>query len=680
MKSFKVLLSFLTLVLFVAGCGDEETTPVSTYNDTQVEGLIEQVTDINYLIESNQVLRNASFRDKEILRSSLHSIQVNSAILDEVPTDSSALQRLNSALKDIQNLYLTERDQERIAPIFQRATRILAKFAQIQNSNLADLRWSIFSYRFSDGLGDFTNLVENSTWKVRYVQQERYLANFGSGTPATAVMVSPIYDLTKVKNLAYSIRHNIGVEDDLGSETTRSEVMNNTFKVMVSTTYEKGEEFDMAKFKRLPMGPIPTGLNFDTVDSGIIDLSAYAGLKNVTFAIVYDNKKRFERFSWVSWSIERFNLYGLTDSPLPYVSAYVPPIPSSWSYEFGEQGFDNLGQITVEGTPGEFVLGEHNGNKFMKMQNQNARGTKLLFSAPLDLKDLVSPSVQLEHTINFYEGDAITNKDVKMMAAEYQEGVSPKDLNWITLDFETGPEGNSWNVFKSEDLPLPDELKGKVIRLGWSHTARDGSTPVWQMISTNIKDLEESGATVTVLEDDFTTTPTIDPAALTWTYDFGAQGLSELTQIALEGEPAQFTEGAHNGVSFVKMQARDVIGTQLLYTKAIDLAGNTMPSLQFTHTINFYKGEFKEQNDVKVVVALDQEGVEAKDLNWEMISFQEGPTGSDWNVYTTEDFKLDAKYMGKKIRIGLSHTSREGSTPVWQILSANIKDLSLVGN
>ena len=200
------------------------------------------------------------------------------------------------------------------------------------------------------------------------------------------------------------------------------------------------------------------------------------------------------------------------------------------------------------------------------------------------------------------------------------------------------------------------------------------------MISTNIKDLDESGATVTVLEDDFTTTPTIDPAALTWTYDFGAQGLSELTQIALEGEPAQFTEGAHNGVSFVKMQARDVIGTQLLYTKAIDLAGNAMPSLQFTHTINFYKGEFKEQNDVKVVVALDQEGVEAKDLNWEMISFQEGPTGSDWNVYTTEDFKLDAKYKGKKIRIGLSHTSREGSTPVWQILSANIKDLSLVGN
>lgn len=78
-------------------------------------------------------------------------------------------------------------------------------------------------------------------------------------------------------------------------------------------------------------------------------------------------------------------------------------------------------------------------------------------------------------------------------------------------------------------------------------------------------------------------------------------------------------------------------------------------------------------------MALDQESVEAKDLTWEVLDFQQGPNGSDWNVYTTEDLPIPANMQGKKIRVAFSHTSREGSTPVWQILSANIKDQSLIG-
>jgi hypothetical protein len=684
MKCLNKIIGLIILCSLLSTCGDSTEVKVSEYNDPRVETLIEEATDIDYLIASEQILRNSSQRDKDNLKSSLHNIRVNLAILDENPNDANALQRLNSALDSYQGLIITERDQERIRPIFDLAAKLLAKYAKAQNTDLENIRWSVFSYRFSDGLGDFTNMIENSTWKVRYVQQERYLANFGNGSPSTAVMLSPIYDLSNVKNAAYSIRHNIGVEDDLGSEATRAEIMNNTFKVMVSTTYQKGEEFDFSKFKRLPMGPIPTGLNFDTVDSGIIDLSAYSGKKNVTFAIVFDQQKRLERFSWISWSIERFNLYGLTDTELPYVSAYIPPIPSSWSYQFGEQGFSNLQQVTVEGTPDEFVVGEHGGNKFIKMQNQNARGTKLLFTAPLDLKSLNEPAVQFEHTINFYEGEAKEKKDLRMMVAEYQEGVHPKDLAWETLDFEVGPDGGSWNVFKSEDLPLPDKFKGKVVRLGWSHTSRDGSTPVWQMISTNIKDLTDSGFNVEVLEDDFSTgsdaddTP-VDPAAFTWNYDFGGQGLSDFSQITLEGAPGQFTEGEHNGVAFVKMQARDVVGTQLLFSNVIDLTSNKEATIQVSHTINFYKDEFKAQNDVKILVALDQESVEAKDLTWEVLDFQQGPNGSDWNVYTTEDLPIPANMQGKKIRVAFSHTSREGSTPVWQILSANIKDQSLIG-
>ena len=682
MKTFNQIICFVLLSTMLANCGGSEKQ-VSEYNDPQVESLIESATDMDYLIASEQILRNASQRDLENLKSSLHNIRVNLAILDETPQNSEALSRLSTAILAYESLIITERDQERIRPVFDAAAKLLAKYARTQKTDLNNIRWSVFSYRFSDGLGDFTNMVPNAEWKVRFVQQERYLATYGNGKPTMAVMLSPIYDLTRVKNLAYSMRHNIGVEDDLGSETTRSEVMNNTFKVMVSTTYKKGDAFDISEFKRLPMGPTPSGLNFDTIDTGIINLKAYEGKSKVTFAIIFDHKTTLERYSWLSWSIERFNLFGLTDTDLPYVSAFVPPAPTSWEYNLGEQGFkDGLQQVTVEGTPEDYEVSEHNNVKFMKMQNQNARGTKLLFTTPLDIKDLLEPAVQLKQTINFYEGEAKTKKDVRMVIAEYKKGVAPQDLEWQTLDFKTAPAGDGWDIVNSEELPIPEELKGKVIRLGWSHTSRDGSTPVWQIISTNIKDLAKTGADVTVLEDDFVATPQappVDPAAISWSYDLGEQGLAGLTQVTTEGAPGEFTEGEHNEVKFVKMQARDVIGTQLLYTDVIDLTNNTAPSVQLTHTINFYNEEFKATNDVKVMVALEQDGVAPKDLAWESIDFKNGPGGKDWKVYTTEDFILPEAFKAQKIRISWSHTARADSTPVWQILSVNIKDQTKIG-
>ena len=683
MKQMTKFFGILLLAALLNGCGGEDV-PVSKYNDPQVETLIADATDVDYLIGSSQILRNSSERDKQILQSALNNIKVNLAILDEKPSDSEALQRLNSAIDQYENLILTERDKERIRPVFNEAVRLLAKFARIQKTELPNIRWSVYSYRFSDGLGDFTNVIENSNWKVRYVQQERYLANYGNGLVSKAVMVTPIYDFSNVKNIAYSMRHNIGVEDDPQDQATRSQIMNNTFKVMVSTTYKKGDKFDESAFRRLPMGVLPTGLNFDTVDTGIIDVAGLAGKKNVTFAIVYDQKFKLERYSYVSWSIERFNIYGLTDKELPFESAYVEPIPSSLSYEFGEQGFDKLQQVTLDGTPDEFQVSEHNGTKFIKMQNQNARGTKLLFTAPIDLANLIEPSVQLEHTINFYEGDAVANKDVKMVIAEYKKGVNPAELEWKDLDFKVGPEGNSWNVFKSEDLALPAEFVGKVVRLGWQHTARDGSTPVWQMISTNIKDQALTGATAPFLEDDFVAEPQNDEPqvpseAMTWKYDFAVKGLTEVSQITLEGTPADFVESEHNGKKFIKMQDRNARGTKLLMTEVVDLAGNAEPTIQMVHTINFYNDAAKEQKDLKFMIALEEEGALAQDLKWEEIEFQQGPTGSGWDIYTSEDFVLPQAYVGKKVRLGWFHTARDGSTPVWQIHSVNIKDLSKVG-
>lgn len=682
-KLLPQLIFAITFSTLVISCGGNQKQ-VSEYKDAQVEHLIDDATAMDYLIGSEQILRNSSERDKQLLKSVLNAIKVNIAYLDEKPNNVGALQRLKSAVKQYGTIILTQRDQERIRPLFNQALKLLAKFAQIQNTDIKDIRWSLYSYRFSLGLGDFTNVINGNNWKVRYVQQQRYLAAFGSGKVATAVMLSPIYDFSKVTNLAYSMRHGIGLEDNpTRDQATRSEIMNNTFKVMISTTYKKGDTFNIKMFKRVSMGKLPTGLNFNTVDTGIIDISKYSGKKSVTLAIVYDQKFKLDKFSYISWSIGRFNIYGLSEERLPFESAFIPPVEASLSYDFGKDGFTKLQQITIEGKPATFEESDHNGTKFIKMQNAKARGTKLLFSAPVDLTKLKRPSVQLEHTINFYNPQAQAKHDLRMVVAQYRQGVAPADLDWKTLNFKLGPDGSSWNIFKTEDLELPSELRGKVLRFGWSHTARDGSTPVWQLISMNIKDLAETGASAQFLEDDFSTDTGVDipPEAITWSYNFGEKGLSEMTQITIAGSPGDFQESDHNGIKFIKMQARDVEGTKLLYSKSIDLKaeGNKQASVQLIHSINFYQGDAKKQNDLKFMVAIDNSGVNPKDLAWEVVSFQKGPTGSGWDVYSSEDFILPKAYQGKKIRLAWSHTARKGSTPIWQILSINIKDLSKLG-
>jgi len=110
-----------------------------------------------------------------------------------------------------------------------------------------------------------------------------------------------------------------------------------------------------------------------------------------------------------------------------------------------------------------------------------------------------------------------------MIVAEYHEGVNPSDLDWKTLNFKLGPDGSSWDILKTENFELPSELRGKILRFGWSHTAREGSTPVWQLISMNIKDLDETGVDAHFLEDDFSTDTgsIIHPEAIHWTYYWG---------------------------------------------------------------------------------------------------------------------------------------------------------------
>ncbi|MCF8058996.1 MAG: hypothetical protein K9K67_06855 [Bacteriovoracaceae bacterium] len=250
-------------------------------------------------------------------------------------------------------------------------------------------------------------------------------------------------------------------------------------------------------WKRVNLGKLPLGLNFNTVDSGINSLEEFAG-KKVTMAFVFQNNGALGNHI-LSWSIERFELYGVVEN-LTYVARPQPFDPNAqdnlgkpvWRQNFAEDLLGDLEQVTLQGNPAEFRGEEYNGDKYVRGGDINTEGTKLLYSAPIDLKDTLAPAVRIDHSIKFYEGIYQDEHDLRLVIAEEVPGMDIKDLNWIRVNFElNNPPGDNRNRYKSEFVLIPEALRNKNIRIGWSHRSRDKSSPAWQIFDTEVRDIPE---------------------------------------------------------------------------------------------------------------------------------------------------------------------------------------------
>jgi hypothetical protein len=249
---------------------------------------------------------------------------------------------------------------------------------------------------------------------------------------------------------------------------------------------------------RVSLGKLPLGLNFNTIDSGINDLNKFAG-KKATLAMVYQNSSELGNHI-LSWSIERFELYGVTDElryeerPVPFDPAAQDSLGTTiWRQDFSDIQIGNLEQVTISGSPALFRDDERNGEKWVRAGDLNTQGEQLMYSPVIDLKDAVAPHIRIKQTLNFYKGIYKTEKDVRLQVAEVTDATTEvKDLNWQIVDFPlNSPPGDDWKQYMSEFVPLPANLVGKKIRIGWYHRSRDDSSPAWQIIDTDLRDVPE---------------------------------------------------------------------------------------------------------------------------------------------------------------------------------------------
>ncbi|CAM9808029.1 unnamed protein product [Chrysoparadoxa australica] len=488
----------LTLSILV-GCGNTEDTTVGQIADPQVQSLVQEADELAFLMDTGRILRSASQRDKDQVRGTLERIKAASVLLDANPQNRSALSSLKTAFSFYDKIIITERDQPRVQGVFDRARNLMVKYAEIQGVKLDDLQWTLFSYRFSEGVTPFGSSDTPIQWSIRFVQQERYAINV-RGENKQAVLLTPTFDLTKVTNPGYSLRHSFQVEEHFRPkpEFDRNKIMNTAFRAYVSTTYKNGDvpNFNNKRhWTRVGLGKLPVGLNFNTVESGVVPLDQFAG-KKITMAFVYTNNDEIHNHQ-LSWAIERFELHGV-GAGVPYQERPEPFDPAAqdnlgkkvWKHEFVKDTLNNLAQVTLSGAPADFRMDDERG--VVSGGNINTQGEKLLFTQPIDLSEVANPFIRLKHTLNFYEGVYAERKNIALVVAEDVEGKDPKELNWIKLDFEkNNPPGSNWNAYTTEFIPVPREIAGKKIRVGFYHKSEDDSSPAWQIHFAEIKDIAE---------------------------------------------------------------------------------------------------------------------------------------------------------------------------------------------
>lgn len=495
-----LLWTTLLSLLLLTGCGDTKEVVTQEVSDPEVLTLVQGADELKFQIETSRILRSAALRDRQKVEALIDIVKGNSILLGRNAADTNALTGLATAISEFETVMISERDKPRINEVMQIGRNILVRYADLNGFSLDGYQWLLYSYRFSSSVGNFGSSDIPIEWEVRPIQNERYAIS-ARGTNKTAVLLTPTFDLTNAENPSYQIRHSLRVEEAFPpkDEFNESKIRNVAFRVYVSTSFKDGETPDFRnreKWQRVSLGKQPTGRDFHLIDSGLISLKEFKG-KKVTMAFVYKNDNSIDNHS-LNWAIERFELYGaakeinVQSRPTPFNPAAQNRIGKKiWKHDFPKKKLEGLEQVTLSGTPNDFVMGEHRGNAFVLMDSFQKPGTKLLSTVdPIDLSEVLNPYIRIKHTINRSSREFQENNYVSLVVAEHEEGKEAKDLNWQVIDFEYDTPGDSWTVFTTEFVALPEALKGKKVRVGWRHTAEGSTYPTWQFYEADLRDIK----------------------------------------------------------------------------------------------------------------------------------------------------------------------------------------------
>lgn len=268
---FPLLLNFL-----LVGCDDGEVRYVDKLTNASSESLIAELDNMQNSIEEGHVLRYGTRQEKQEIKEILYRFRSYTMKLNRDPQDSETTKAYYLLFKKFEALDYVERDTGFFMELTQKVRVVLNHYASSQGLNFSDLRWTLYSHAFVDGIKPFqeNNLTpEGAIWEMAL---GKFAKIGGRGTPTENWLISPAYSLKKITQLSLAIKHTVR-NPDWGK-----------FQVFVSTEYD-GKTIDINQWHELNIEPkqeVPENKWFD-LETGEMNLEQFLGQEKLYVAFRY---------------------------------------------------------------------------------------------------------------------------------------------------------------------------------------------------------------------------------------------------------------------------------------------------------------------------------------------------------------------------------------------------------
>jgi hypothetical protein len=664
MKFKQIILSFLFSLLLACSGANQETkndSPLDKDQNNAIKSVVVQTDKLLDDMRARRVFSSNTRREQQILQQSMTIIK-NSLVKIIAGNDTiGSFKTLYTYVKKLESISLIQTDSTLINTYKEDLYSITHKIAKALNINVDDFSWILYETRFSNLL-PFTTTSTAGDWINDWSLGASHAKVRGYGNKAW--LVSPLINLKNVEKAAFKIHHMIMVDDDSRSRIAfdRNKIIQNTYKAMVSTDYISGHP-EEATWEEVKLSGFPTAVNFHAKWSDEIDISKFKG-ENVSIALLYDMNDKELGTHRVSWQINQFQVYGISDD---FEVTDRPVKKYLYQDAFNKK---NLGQNKSVAT-GENVqwtdYGRGGETEFAKLEASVPGIDTWLMTPKLSLKG-EAPILKLKEVARNLDRPNFLVK----ISADYNGG-DPTKSTWKTFEHipaDYSAEEGAWKNFNSLDMDI-SEFLGKDIVIAFQYKNIEGLHTAWEIDEVLI---EGDGEEVKTTELSITYTnenevPDIEGVDTIYSYNF-TKGLDSLEIKKSAETSADFNFTERNGEGYIEIagfKTKSEGSTQLI-SETIQLNSDDS-YLKVNQAVNHYKPAGQKLNLIKILVA------KLDDLsNTIEVQFEKKPLGSAWDKVESEWVLLPKELKESQIKIIFQYegVKEENLYPSWNLFEFKI--------
>lgn len=469
-----------------------------TQEDTRATALIQEADLIRSSISRGYLLQSSSRRDKVGIETLLVKIQTALRAISNNPNDQTAYQNLRIYLKELEGFQLLSEDRPQFQDFVSKAYSFGQEYASKAGLSLNGLGWLLFGYNFSAGTAPFYSYPENS-WESGWTLDDSWIKM--SNTSASAVLLSPSFNLSQVKDPAFRFSHlflaNKSSSNSASDKFDREQYLREGFTVHVSATYKAGEDpfesleggslgagskLDDPKNKwqwqQVDLGPLPFSFDFASLETPMIDLGPYRS-ENVTIAFYFNNRGLGNHYT--IWQIDRFELVGSSEGNSSF--EYELPPESLIYNDFTGNSMGDFQVFTVNPDGSKWMSGAGGGNDYA-VAKPFGRDSETWLLSPIYV---LGNQTDLQLNVGEIVNTPIWQNFRLRISTDYKGG-DPRSATWTEIEHSKEVRNNSWESINTSVNLMPYQGQEIVIAFQYVDPGGPGNNErVWEIDWLNIK-------------------------------------------------------------------------------------------------------------------------------------------------------------------------------------------------